>query len=79
MTFSSNTSVASGKFRIATNPKIAIILWPGIIGFTSPLYSFMFFAIISDPASPKPIANKAPIFIIVYSRIEVSKFFSYYF
>ena len=52
--------------------------FPGIIGFTPPLL-FIFLAIISDPASPKPKAKRAPIFIIVYSKIAVSYYFAFFF
>jgi len=40
---------------------------------------FIFFAIISDPASPNPSANNAPIFIINFYRITVSIFSSSFF
>ena len=66
------------KFLIAINPKIAIIFYPGTIGSTYPSL-LIFLAIISDPASPNPSANKAPILIIVDSKILVSYNFSYYF
>ena len=56
---------------MSQNPKIPTILFPGIIGSTSPEWA-IFFAIIYEPASPKPSASNAPIFIIVCSRITVS-------
>jgi hypothetical protein len=69
--------VASLKFLISQNPKIAIILFPGNIGSTSPPL-LIFYAMISAPASPNPSANKAPVLIISFSRIVVSNFYSSY-
>jgi len=50
---------------------MATLFLPGIIGFTSPKV-FILLPIISDPASPKPKANKVPILIIAFSIIVVS-------
>jgi hypothetical protein len=57
MTLVYNTSVASVKFLISQNPKIAPIFYPAIIGFRSPPDP-IFEAIILDPASPNPRAKR---------------------
>jgi len=58
------TSVASVKFLISQNPNIATLFFP-YIEFL--IYPEKFLAIIKPPASPNPIASKAPIFNIVFS------------
>ena len=61
--FSSKAKLISSNCLISQNPKIAVFFLPLNLGFKScPLVKFFF--IISPPASPKPIANKAEIFII---------------
>jgi len=71
ITLSSKTSVKSSKFLISQKPKIANVLFPYINGLTSPP-DLIFDAIILEPASPKPIANNAPVLIIRFSKIVVS-------
>ena len=71
MTPSYRTSVASVKFLMSQKPKIYIYFIPGSIGLTSSPFS-IFFAIISEPASPKPRAKRAPILLRVYSSTTVS-------
>ena len=71
MTPSYKTSVASVKFLMSQKPKIYIYFIPGSIGLTSSPFS-IFFAIISEPASPKPRAKRAPILLRVYSSTTVS-------
>jgi len=61
----------SVKLLISQNPYIPRIFFPGIKGSTSPPF-FILLAIISEPASPKPKANKAPSLTIKFSRIAVS-------
>ena len=56
---------------MSQNPNMATFLTPGIIGLTSPLCA-IFLARISEPASPKPRASKAPILIIAFSIRTVS-------
>lgn len=58
----------SAKCLMSQNPNIATILFPGINGSTSPEWP-MLSEMILTPASPKPRANKAPTFTIVYSSI----------
>jgi hypothetical protein len=56
MTLVCRISVDSVNSLISQKPKMAKHLYPGIIGFKSPP-SFMFEAMIFDPASPKPKAK----------------------
>mmetsp|Transcript_42542 Transcript_42542/g.123665 ORF Transcript_42542/g.123665 Transcript_42542/m.123665 type:complete len:280 (+) Transcript_42542:804-1643(+) len=73
MTWSCNTSVASVKFRMSQNPKIASTRRPGIIAFNAELSPpWRFCPMISAPASPKPRANNEPILMIVFSSTTVS-------
>mmetsp|Transcript_39142 Transcript_39142/g.121362 ORF Transcript_39142/g.121362 Transcript_39142/m.121362 type:complete len:270 (-) Transcript_39142:1474-2283(-) len=73
MTWSSKTSVASVKLRMSQKPKMASTLRPGIMAFSVELFSpFMFWPMISAPASPKPRASKEPILTMVFSRTTVS-------
>ncbi len=53
------------KFLISQNPKIAMILRPGNIGFTAPS-AYIFSAMILAPASPKPRDNKDANLIISF-------------
>ena len=66
---------------MSQKPKIATTFLPGIIGFTLPSNNklnkpfYIFYAIMLLPASPKPIAIKAPTFKIVLCKIYNSEFF----
>ena len=62
---------------MSQKPKIAIIFFPGNIGSISPPL-LIFSAMIWAPASPNPNASNAPVFMINFSRKEVS-YFSYSF
>ena len=75
ITFVYKTSVESVKFLMSQKPKIAWIRWPGIIGFRSPP-ELIFCAMMADPASPKPKANKWLILVIACSKIAVSNVLS---
>ena len=86
MTFFWSTSVRSVKFLMSQNPKIAYILAPVCMRFSSPdSCDEMLSPIIFDPASPKPKASKTPIFWIALSMRTVSlassssSFFLYFF
>mmetsp|Transcript_97232 Transcript_97232/g.275471 ORF Transcript_97232/g.275471 Transcript_97232/m.275471 type:complete len:278 (+) Transcript_97232:913-1746(+) len=73
MTWSCRTSVASVKFRMSQNPKMASTLRPGIMAFNAELSPpFMFWPMISAPASPKPRASREPILMMVFSSTTVS-------
>mmetsp|Transcript_24063 Transcript_24063/g.74802 ORF Transcript_24063/g.74802 Transcript_24063/m.74802 type:complete len:221 (+) Transcript_24063:972-1634(+) len=73
MTWSWRTSVASVKFRMSQNPKIASTRLPGTMAFSAELSPpCMFWPMISAPASPKPSASREPIFTMVFSRTTVS-------
>mmetsp|Transcript_27836 Transcript_27836/g.88021 ORF Transcript_27836/g.88021 Transcript_27836/m.88021 type:complete len:272 (-) Transcript_27836:126-941(-) len=61
------------KFRMSQKPKMASTLRPGTMAFSMELLSpFMFWPMISAPASPKPSASREPILMMVFSRITVS-------
>jgi hypothetical protein len=77
MTPSSRTSVASVKFLISQNPNILTYLSPGNIGLISPA-PCIFLAMTWEPASPKPIAKRPPILVMVFSRMIVSFKFSFF-
>lgn len=61
----------SENLIISQNPNIAVHLCPAIIGFKSPP-ALIFEAMILDPASPNPRANKWPILTIAFSKKAVS-------
>mmetsp|Transcript_14566 Transcript_14566/g.50060 ORF Transcript_14566/g.50060 Transcript_14566/m.50060 type:complete len:224 (-) Transcript_14566:1168-1839(-) len=71
ITSSCSTSVVSVNCRMSQKPKMAHILRPGTIGLRSPP-CFMFSAMISAPASPKPTASSEQILEMLFSRIFVS-------
>ena len=71
ITSSWSYSVASVKLRMLQKPNMAHFLFPGIIGSTSPPLA-MFYAMISDPASPKPRANNTPILMMAFSTTYAS-------
>jgi hypothetical protein len=71
MTSSYRISVASVKFLISQNPKIAHCLCPGNIGSKSPYFA-IFLPIIEEPASPNPKANNIPILVMAFSIISTS-------
>lgn len=56
--------MASVKFLMSQNPKIAITFLPGNIGLIDYPLEFIFDATIYEPASPNPNANNAPILTI---------------
>mmetsp|Transcript_55733 Transcript_55733/g.156395 ORF Transcript_55733/g.156395 Transcript_55733/m.156395 type:complete len:227 (-) Transcript_55733:93-773(-) len=73
ITSSLSTSVMSVKFLRLHIPKMASTFRPGTMAFNVEVLSpFMFCAMISAPASPKPRANSEPILMIVFSRTTVS-------
>mmetsp|Transcript_108712 Transcript_108712/g.306363 ORF Transcript_108712/g.306363 Transcript_108712/m.306363 type:complete len:280 (+) Transcript_108712:844-1683(+) len=73
ITFSFNTSVACMKFLMQQKPMMASTFEPGTIAFTPALAPpFMFWPMISAPASPKPSARRPPSLIIVFSKMTVS-------
>jgi hypothetical protein len=72
ITPSCKTSVASVKRLISQKPKMAMHLWPGSRGSTSSPIR-IFYAIIFEPASPKPIARSPPILLRVFWRTSVSR------
>ena len=60
---SSNAKLIPSKSLISQKPNIAFLFFPPNLGLSScPLAKF--FLIISPPASPKPIASRADIFMI---------------
>ena len=69
--FSSSAKFISSNCLMSQKPKIAVFFFPFKRGFKScPLVKFFF--IISPPASPKDIANKADILIIAALITETS-------
>mmetsp|Transcript_52761 Transcript_52761/g.112926 ORF Transcript_52761/g.112926 Transcript_52761/m.112926 type:complete len:270 (+) Transcript_52761:848-1657(+) len=73
ITWSCSTSVASVKFRMSQKPKIASTRRPGIMAISAELSPpFIFWPMISAPASPKPSAKREPILMMVFSSTTVS-------
>mmetsp|Transcript_121044 Transcript_121044/g.349724 ORF Transcript_121044/g.349724 Transcript_121044/m.349724 type:complete len:241 (-) Transcript_121044:899-1621(-) len=73
ITSSFKVSVISVKFLRLHKPNIASTFRPGTMVFRlDALSPFMFWAMISAPASPKPRASNEPILMIVFSSTTVS-------